>query len=121
LFRKDANDSTPNFALLAAAFAGTIVAYVPTARQRNWPVGQIFERGTVPIAVYLGVAAFLLGTVVSWAWSGKASWWLLLWTVLASFIGAPLIPTLFKSWSAALSLVAAPVLAVIAIMLPFPL
>ncbi len=43
--------------LLAAAFAGALIAYVPTARQRNWPVGILFERGTVPTAVYLGVAA----------------------------------------------------------------
>jgi hypothetical protein len=105
--------------LLAAAFAGALAAYVPTARQRQWPVGQLFERGTVPTAVYLLVAVTLLGVAFGWAWTGKASWWWLLWIALASFVGAPLITSLFKSWSAALSLVAAPILALVAVLLPF--
>ncbi len=75
--------------LLAAAFAGALIAYVPTARQHNWPVGILFERGTVPTAVYLGVAALLLGETIGWAWAGKTSWWGLLWIVLATFVGAP--------------------------------
>ncbi|CCF95696.1 hypothetical protein B7R78_0015305 [Ralstonia solanacearum] len=108
----------PQFcSLLAAAFAGALIAYVPTARQRNWPVGKLFERGTVPATVYLGVAALLLGETISWAWAGKATWWGVLWIVLATFVGAPLITSLFKSWSAVLSLVAAPTLAMAAALL----
>lgn len=107
------------FCLLAAAFAGATVAYVPTARQRNWPVGQIFERGIVPAAVFLGVAVSMLGIGISWAWSGKTSWWWLTGIVLSSFIGAPVITSLFKSWSAPISLIAAPVLAIAAIFIPF--
>jgi hypothetical protein len=107
-------------ALLAAAFAGALAAYVPTARQRQWPVGQLFERGTVPTSVYLVVAVVLLGLAIGWAWTGKASWWWLLWIVLASFLGAPLITSLLKRWSAAVSLVAAPLLTLGALLLPFP-
>lgn len=76
-------------------------------------------RGVVPSAIYLGVAALLLGETVGWALVGKASWWWMLWITLASFVGAPLITSLFKSWSAALSLVGAPVMAVASILLSF--
>lgn len=108
----------PQFcALVAAAFAGALVAYVPTARQHNWPVGKLFERDIVPSAIYLGVAVLLVGEAIGWAWAGRASWWWLLWTILASFVGAPLITSLFKSWSAVLSLVAAPILALTAALL----
>ncbi len=82
--------------LLAAAVAGVLIAYVPTARQHNWPVGKLFELGTVPAAVYLGVSALLLGETIGWAWAGKAIWWGLLWIVLAAFVGAPLIASLLK-------------------------
>ncbi|MEZ0191835.1 hypothetical protein AB9X41_21800 [Ralstonia solanacearum] len=110
----------PQFcALLAAGFAGALVAYVPTARQRNWPIGELFKRGIVPGAVYLGVAALLLGEAAGLAWAGKASWWWMLWITLASFVGAPLITSLFKSWSAALSLVVAPIMAVASALLSF--
>lgn len=108
-------------ALLAAAFAGSLAAYVPTARQRQWPIGQLFERGIVPTAVYLIVAAVLLGIAIGWAWSGKASWWWILWIVLASFVGAPLITSLFKSWSAVLSLTAAPLLTLAAVLMTYPI
>lgn len=60
-------------ALLAAAFAGALVAYVPTARERNWPVGSLFARGIVPTATYLIVAVLVLGTTAGWALSGKAT------------------------------------------------
>lgn len=114
--------TTPQIcAVLAAAFAGSLAAYVPTARQRQWPVGQLFERGVVPTAVYLIVAVVLLGVTFGWAWSGKASWWWMLWIVLASFIGAPLITSIFKSWSAMLSLAAAPLLALAAVLMPYPI
>jgi len=106
-------------ALLAAGFAGALMAYVPTARLRQWPVGQLFERGIVPTVVYLAVAVVLLGVAVGWAWSGKASWWWVLWIVLASFVGGPVITSVFKSWSAALSLLAAPCLAIVALFAPF--
>ena len=106
-------------AVLAAAFAGALVAYAPTARQRNWPIGELFERGIVPSAVYLGVAVLSLAETVGLAWAGKASWWWVLWIVLASFVGAPLMTSLFKSWSAALSLAAAPIMAVASALLSF--
>ena len=109
--------STQACILLSAAFAGALDAYAPTARQKGWPTGQLFVQGGVPFFVYLAVAATLLGIVASWAWSGTASWWLLLWAVLASFIGAPIITSFFKSWSAGLSLVAAPIFTLIAVFL----
>lgn len=107
------------FALLAMAFAGTIVSYVPTARQNSWPIGQVFQRGIVPMLVYLGVLALMLGAGVAWAWYGKTSWWLLLWLVLSSFVGAAFITSIFKTWSGAISLGAAPLLALAAIIVPF--
>lgn len=106
-------------ALVSAAFCGAMVAYVPTARQRGWPVGSMFERGIVPTGVYLCVMAFLLGVVGQWAWNDKASWWWLLWVVIASLIGAPFITSLFRSWSAAISLIGAPLLALGTVIIPF--
>ena len=108
-------------AIFATAFAGAIISYVPAARQNSWPIGLVFQRGILPLAVYLGVIALMLGAGVAWAWHGKTSWWWLLWLAIASFVGAAFITSIFKAWSGAVSIVVAPILAILAVMLPFAL
>jgi hypothetical protein len=98
-------------ALLSSVFAGGLIAYQPTARQNGWPVGSIFEKGVVPTAVYLGVMAWLFGVGAAWTWHGRASWWWLLWTFLSSLFGGAFIAPIFRTWSGAVSLMAAPTLA----------
>ena len=101
-------------ALLAAAFAGVLPAHLPTCRQRGWPVGSLFANQTFTTFMWLGVMAFLVGIVVTWALHDRVSWLWLLWILGVSFIGAAFVPVVFKSWSGAIALVAAPVLAVAA-------
>lgn len=44
-------------ALLASAFAGALIAYVPTARQKGWPVG---DSSNMPVQRYLAFDTILL-------------------------------------------------------------
>lgn len=104
-------------ALLSAAFAGGLISYEASARRNGWPVGSIFTNGgAIPGAIFLGVMVWLLGVSGAWAWHGKASWWWLLWIVLSSFLGGAFLTPIFRTWSGAVSLIAAPVLAVLAVL-----
>ena len=101
------------FQLLAVAFAGALVSYVPVARQKGWPVGALLEKNTVPAAVWFVVLASVVGQTVGLASSGKVSWWWLLVLAVVYVVG-PAIVAMLKSWTAVISLILAPVFAAIA-------
>lgn len=107
--------ATPAYlAFVALASSCALTSYAITARSRNWPVGAMFVRGTIPTLVGLGSIVAALGLVGWLAFSGAHSWWQLGTALLAYFVGGPVIVALLGRHSALLSLVVAPVAAIAA-------
>jgi hypothetical protein len=94
------------YLLASAAFAGCIAAYPAISTNKRWPQGALYANGLAGL-VYLAVMVVGLGFCGGVAYYEKLSWLMLLWMLIASFIGAAFIPVLFGSYTGILAILGA--------------
>jgi hypothetical protein len=92
--------------LASVAFAGCIAAYPVIAINKGWPQGAVYANGFSGL-VYLVVMVVGLGFCGGLAYYEKSSWLMLLWMVIASFMGVAFIPALFGSYTGLLAILGA--------------
>lgn len=90
----------------SAAFAGSIAAYPVIATYKGWPRGAVYANGLSGL-VYLVVMVVGLGFCGGLAYYEQSSWLMLLWMVIASFLGADFIPRIFGSYTGPLAILGA--------------
>lgn len=98
---------------IALAFACALPSFSFAAQQKGWPQGEIFAGRKVPALVGLACLALAGGKVIAATVFGHASPWLLLWAGLAYFLGGPIVLAVLGRLSGVVSLVAAPLLALV--------
>lgn len=94
------------YLLTSASFAGCIAAYPAISTNKKWPQGALYANGLAGL-VYLVVMVVGLGFCGGLAYYDKSSWLMLLWMLIASFIGAAFIPVLFGSYTGILAILGA--------------
>ncbi|MBP8034826.1 MAG: hypothetical protein KAY62_00105 [Burkholderiaceae bacterium] len=94
------------YLLASAAFAGCVAAYPVISINKRWPRGAVYANGIAGL-VYLVVMFLGLGFSVWLAYYEKSSWLILLWMVIASFMGPTFIPALFGRYTGALAILGA--------------
>ncbi len=98
--------------LLALAASSALAGFLSIADQKGWPRGAMFSQSNVPIAIALGSVLVVAGRILAGITVGKLSWLWLLWTLVAFFLGGPLVLAILRKWSGLITLVAAPALAI---------
>lgn len=103
--------------LMATAFAGVVAAYPFAAKQRGWPTGAFYSTDRAHW-LSLGCVAMLIGKLISeWVSRGLGLLWLV-WFGLAYIVGSALLYNLAGRASGPISLLAAPLLTLVALLLP---